>query len=48
MAVVKEAFRKQALKWHPDRHVEVSKADAEKRFKDAVTAYDALKLGAFS
>lgn len=45
-ANVKEAFRKQALKWHPDRHTEGSRADAEERFKEVVMAYEALKATA--
>ena len=36
---IKSAFKKQALKFHPDRN---SSADAESRFKEAAEAYEVL------
>ncbi|KAH9294957.1 hypothetical protein KI387_038545, partial [Taxus chinensis] len=42
---IKDAFRKLALKFHPDRHVKSSKAvqeDAMRRFKEVSEAYDVL------
>jgi len=42
---VKKAYRKQALKWHPDRHTNKSDAEkkhAEKMFKDVAEAYEVL------
>ena len=44
LAEVKEAFRRSALAWHPDRHTGDSKAQAEHHFKQAHVAYQALKL----
>jgi DnaJ-class molecular chaperone len=32
-ATIKKAYRKQALKWHPDRNID-NKQKAEERFKD--------------
>lgn len=39
---IKAAFRKQALKWHPDRHTAEAKALAHKRFIAIVEARDIL------
>ncbi|XP_057680475.1 dnaJ homolog subfamily B member 6b isoform X1 [Corythoichthys intestinalis] len=40
-ADIKKAYRKQALKWHPDKNPE-NKEEAEKRFKDIAEAYEVL------
>ena len=40
---IKTAYRKGALKWHPDRHAaagKVAKDAAEKKFKEISDAYD--------
>jgi hypothetical protein len=39
---IKNAFRKKALQWHPDRHTEEYKVAAEEKFKDIVNAYELL------
>eukprot|EP01018_Ginkgo_biloba_P038263 Gb_01966 [translate_table: standard] len=42
---IKDAFRKLAMKFHPDRHTKSSKAvqeDAIRRFKEVSEAYDVL------
>lgn len=39
---VKKAYRKLALKWHPDRHPEEKKAEAEEQFKRISEAYEVL------
>jgi DnaJ family protein B protein 4 len=38
---LKKAYRKGALKWHPDRNLE-KKAEAEKKFKELAEAYEVL------
>src|SRR5258707_13535713 len=38
---IKSAYRKCALKWHPDRHPE-DKADAEVKFRESTEAYSVL------
>lgn len=38
---VRKAYRKQALKWHPDKNRD-RKTEAEARFKDIAEAYDVL------
>ncbi|XP_069472993.1 dnaJ homolog subfamily B member 2 isoform X2 [Ambystoma mexicanum] len=38
---IKRAYRKQALKWHPDKNPE-NKEQAEKRFKEVAEAYEVL------
>ncbi|KXZ52890.1 hypothetical protein GPECTOR_8g270 [Gonium pectorale] len=40
-ATIKKAYRKQALKWHPDRNHD-NKEEAEERFRDIAAAYEAL------
>ncbi len=39
---IKKAYRKLALKWHPDRHPEGERTDAEARFKRVAEAYEVL------
>ncbi len=39
---IKKAFKKLALKWHPDRHAEGERATAEARFKQVNEAYEVL------
>uniref|UniRef100_A0A7S2HTU0 J domain-containing protein n=1 Tax=Haptolina brevifila TaxID=156173 RepID=A0A7S2HTU0_9EUKA len=53
-AAIKKAYRKMAMKWHPDKHADSSdakKKEAEARFKDISEAYatltDADKRAAF-
>ena len=36
---IKKAYRKLALKWHPDRHPEGERAKAEAEFKQISEAY---------
>jgi len=38
---IKKAYRKLALKWHPDRNLK-NKEEAENRFKDIGEAYSVL------
>lgn len=38
---IKKAYRKEALKWHPDRNPS-NKAEAEKKFKELAEAYEVL------
>jgi hypothetical protein len=43
---LKRAYRREAMKWHPDRHKEgAAKAAAEKKFKQVSEAYQALASG---
>ncbi len=37
-----QAFRKKAMEWHPDRHPEMNKAEAEAKFQDINKAYEVL------
>ncbi|MEZ5963537.1 MAG: J domain-containing protein [Planctomycetota bacterium] len=39
---IKRAYRKLALQWHPDRHKEDEKAEAEAKFKRISEAYEVL------
>jgi curved DNA-binding protein len=39
---IKKAYRKLALKWHPDRHPEATKKEAEATFKRISEAYEVL------
>lgn len=39
---IKKAYRQLALKWHPDRHKEGQRAEAEQRFKRISEAYEVL------
>ncbi|WIA21255.1 hypothetical protein OEZ85_000490 [Tetradesmus obliquus] len=39
--IIKKAYKKQALKWHPDRHTG-NKKKAEDRFKEVAAAYETL------
>ena len=39
---IKKAYRKLALKWHPDRHPAEGKAKAEEKFKQISEAYEVL------
>ncbi|MEM9800656.1 MAG: DnaJ C-terminal domain-containing protein [Planctomycetota bacterium] len=39
---IKKAYRKLALKWHPDQHAGEDRADAESRFKSISEAYEVL------
>ncbi|HEY2775562.1 MAG TPA: DnaJ C-terminal domain-containing protein [Candidatus Binatia bacterium] len=39
---IKKAYRKLALKWHPDRHPEGERAEAETKFKKIAEAYEVL------
>jgi DnaJ family protein B protein 4 len=41
-AELKKAYRKLALKWHPDRCAEEKKADAQAKFQEVGEAYDVL------
>ncbi|KAG6930253.1 DnaJ heat shock protein family (Hsp40) member B3, partial [Chelydra serpentina] len=38
---IKKAYRKAALKWHPDKNPE-NKEHAERRFKEIAEAYEVL------
>eukprot|EP00284_Hemiselmis_tepida_P010873 CAMPEP_0174931510 /NCGR_PEP_ID=MMETSP1355-20121228/33904_1 /TAXON_ID=464990 /ORGANISM="Hemiselmis tepida, Strain CCMP443" /LENGTH=129 /DNA_ID=CAMNT_0016177867 /DNA_START=75 /DNA_END=461 /DNA_ORIENTATION=- len=40
-ADIKKAYKKQAMKWHPDKNPD-NKEEAEKMFKDIAEAYDVL------
>lgn len=41
-AELKAAYRKLAQQWHPDKHVDSSKSDAEEKFKEISEAYAVL------
>ena len=41
-SVIRTAFLECAKRWHPDRHSDEAKLDAESKFKDAQTAYQHL------
>jgi len=40
---IKKAYREKALKWHPDKHPEDTRGEAQKHFSDASNAYEILK-----
>ena len=41
---IKEAYRREAMKWHPDRHEGfAAKGNADRRFKDLALAYRTLR-----
>lgn len=41
---IKEAYRREAMKWHPDRHDgAAAKGEADRRFKDLALAYRTLR-----
>lgn len=40
---IKKAYRRQALKWHPDKHSGSSKKNAEQKFKEINRAYEVLR-----
>jgi type IV pilus assembly protein PilA len=41
---IKEAYRREAMKWHPDRHEgAAAKGEADRRFKDLAVAYRTLR-----
>eukprot|EP00930_Biecheleria_cincta_P048578 TRINITY_DN33865_c0_g1_i1.p1 TRINITY_DN33865_c0_g1~~TRINITY_DN33865_c0_g1_i1.p1 ORF type:complete len:979 (+),score=199.32 TRINITY_DN33865_c0_g1_i1:73-3009(+) len=48
VADVKKAYRRLALKYHPDKNLEASKEEASRRFREVADAYSALSqhLGA--
>jgi DnaJ-class molecular chaperone len=39
---IKKAYKKMAIKWHPDKHKENDKIEAEKKFKEISEAYQIL------
>ena len=41
-SAIRTAFLECAKRWHPDRHTDDAKLDAEGKFKDAQTAYQHL------
>lgn len=41
-AEIKSAYRKAALKWHPDKHTGDDKSEAEQKFKEINEAYQVL------
>jgi len=40
---IKKAYREKALKWHPDKHPEDKREEAQKHFSDASNSYEILK-----
>lgn len=40
---IKSAYRKQALKWHPDKHLEDERPAAQRRFTAVADAYELLR-----
>lgn len=41
-ADIKKAYRRLALKWHPDKNSDANKVEAERRFKEISAAYEIL------
>lgn len=41
-AEIKTAYRKEAMKWHPDRYRGNNKAEADRKFREVTEAYNAL------
>lgn len=39
---IKKQYKKMAAKWHPDKHPQEKKAEAEKKFKEIAEAYEIL------
>mmetsp|Transcript_57556 Transcript_57556/g.106334 ORF Transcript_57556/g.106334 Transcript_57556/m.106334 type:complete len:357 (+) Transcript_57556:90-1160(+) len=39
---IKKAYRKEAMRWHPDRNPPEKRAEAQKRFSEAANAYEVL------
>ncbi|CAM8956128.1 unnamed protein product [Rhodiola kirilowii] len=39
---LRKAYKKQAMKWHPDRNSSANKSEAENKFKEILEAYDVL------
>jgi len=39
---IKKAYRKEAMRWHPDRNPPEKRAEAQKRFSEAANAYEIL------
>uniref|UniRef100_A0A7N0TRT7 J domain-containing protein n=1 Tax=Kalanchoe fedtschenkoi TaxID=63787 RepID=A0A7N0TRT7_KALFE len=39
---LRKAYKKQAMRWHPDRNPSAVKSEAEARFKEVLEAYDVL------
>lgn len=40
---IKAAYRKEAMKWHPDRYAGANPDEAAKRFREVTAAYETLK-----
>jgi hypothetical protein len=43
MQEIKAAYKREALRWHPDRHPPESRAAAQERFKSLSEAYQARR-----
>lgn len=39
---IKTAYRKEAMKWHPDKYRGNNKQEAERKFREVTDAYNAL------
>ena len=42
---IKKAYRREAMRWHPDRNPGEKRAEAEKKFKEVTNAYESLTGG---